>query len=166
MAHPRPDTSVVKRCSGCKETLPREMFGPDKLTFDKLRAYCRPCQVKRHDKWRRKNLAKAAANGRKWRANNPRLAKDHTLRSRYGIPLGTYDRLLAEQGGRCAICGSSDPGGRGDFHVDHCHDSKTVRGLLCHNCNVSIGHFKHDTKVILSAISYIDKYSSEGRSKG
>ena len=58
-----------------------------------------------------------------------------------------YEGLLAAQGVKCAICGTADPGGRGRFHVDHCHgcgsddagkpigNPDSVRGLLCHNCN-------------------------------
>jgi len=134
------------------------MFSPDKLTFDKLRAYCRPCGVKAHDKWRRKNLAKTAAHAKKWRDTNPRAAKDHTLKSRYGIPLGTYDRLFAEQGGKCAICGTTEPKGRGDFHLDHCHETNAVRGLLCHHCNLGIGNLRFVT-VLQSAISYLNKFS-------
>jgi hypothetical protein len=47
--------------------------------------------------------------------------------------------------------------GKGVFHVDHCHDRGHVRGLLCHNCNVGIGNFQHDTAVLESAIQYLNQ---------
>jgi Recombination endonuclease VII len=44
-----------------------------------------------------------------------------------------YDRLLAEQGGVCAICGATPKTRR--LHIDHDHKTGRVRGLLCHRCN-------------------------------
>ena len=51
----------------------------------------------------------------------------------YGITSEDYDRLLAHQGGKCAIC--RKPPGRIRLAVDHCHRAKKVRGLLCAYCN-------------------------------
>ena len=92
---------------------------------------------------------------RKWRKENPRAAKDHILRSHYGIPLGTYERLFTEQKGCCAICGTDKPNGRGDFHIDHCHETGNIRGLLCHCCNLGIGYLRHDLTIIHQAIDYL-----------
>ncbi|MFI6049027.1 endonuclease domain-containing protein [Streptomyces violascens] len=69
-----------------------------------------------------------------------------SLRNKYGIGLEEYHRLLAYQGGACAVCLSKDHKGRG-WHVDHDHQccgrgvktcGRCVRGLLCHNCNVNL----------------------------
>ena len=57
---------------------------------------------------------------------------------KYGLTLEQYERMLASQGGGCAVCGGP-PNGRGAFHVDHDHESGTVRGLLCHKCNTALG---------------------------
>ena len=40
--------------------------------------------------------------------------------------------------------------------VDHCHDTNRVRGLLCTNCNVAIGHMKDDVERLRAAISYLE----------
>lgn len=157
MPHPRPDTSVVKRCSGCKETLPRETFGPSKGTFDGLYAYCRACNAKRHDKWRRQNLGYVNAKQREWHRKNPDKGASYELKQNYGISLDTYNAMLAEQSVRCAICKRSEPGGRGRFHVDHCHDTGTIRGLLCHACNLGIGQLKHSAEILKEAIKYITR---------
>jgi len=45
----------------------------------------------------------------------------------------TYDALLAEQGGGCAICGRPPKTRR--LHKDHDHRTMELRGLLCHRCN-------------------------------
>ena len=50
-----------------------------------------------------------------------------------GVTSADYDRMLAAQGGVCAICGSPPKTRR--LHVDHDHATGKVRGLLCHRCN-------------------------------
>lgn len=46
-------------------------------------------------------------------------------------------RLLAAQGGRCAVClAARGPGKRSDMLVDHDHTTGRVRGLVCHPCNL------------------------------
>src|SRR5689334_12217251 len=60
----------------------------------------------------------------------------------YRITPDHYAALLARQGGRCAICRGAEPGAGRDWHVDHCHETGLVRGLLCVHCNLGLGHFK------------------------
>jgi hypothetical protein len=50
-----------------------------------------------------------------------------------GFTAEDYDRLLAAQGGGCAICKAPPKTRR--LHVDHDHKTGAVRGLLCHRCN-------------------------------
>jgi hypothetical protein len=79
-----------------------------------------------------------------------------TLR-KYGITEADWDRMLAAQDGRCAICRTGTPGGRGErWHIDHCHTSSRVRGLLCHNCNVGIGNFKDAPDLLRAAAAYLE----------
>lgn len=61
-----------------------------------------------------------------------------------------------DQGHRCAICRTDAPGGKGGFHVDHCHDAGVVRGLLCHHCNVALGNFKDDVELLRAAVAYLE----------
>lgn len=90
------------------------------------------------------------------RSNNPDKYKDTEIRSKYGISMEDYYLLLGVQGGGCAICGSVDPRfGRKFFCVDHSHSSGKVRGLLCHTCNLGLGHFNDNIKLIESAQSYL-----------
>jgi len=80
-----------------------------------------------------------------------------TLR-RYGLSEEDWNRMLLQQEGRCAICRTDRPGGRGElWHIDHCHVTNRVRGLLCHNCNVGIGNFHDDPQLLLAAAKYIQE---------
>ena len=82
-------------------------------------------------------------------------AKGRQLKYLYGISLHDYDRLLEKQNGRCKICGTTHPGGKGRFHVDHNHDTGKVRGLLCNSCNTGLGRFKDSPTLLLSAHHYL-----------
>jgi len=68
------------------------------------------------------------------RANN--------LKSRYGITLKDYDRMLQEQNGLCILCNRS-PQGKTKLVVDHSHVTEKVRGLLCVPCNRALGYFEN-----------------------
>jgi len=71
----------------------------------------------------------------------------------YGLTIEEVAELRAEG---CQICGRLDGTGRfGQLHIDHDHQSGKVRGVLCHGCNVSIGHFRDDPKLLLAAINYL-----------
>lgn len=83
------------------------------------------------------------------------------LRSKYGLSLEEYDTMLSEQDGCCAICRADTPGGNGRFHVDHCHSSGFVRGLLCARCNMGLGYFKDNIEVLARAIEYLASYNGE-----
>ncbi len=81
---------------------------------------------------------------------------------KYGITEATYVALLAQQGGRCAICGRERPNGKGHhFHVDHDHASGRLRGLLCHSCNIGIGNLQEDERILHAAIAYLRRHKQE-----
>lgn len=76
------------------------------------------------------------------------------LRSRYGLSPEDFNRMLDEQGGVCAICGTVDAKGR-PLHVDHDHATGAVRGLLCHQCNNGLGSFRDQVALMEKAIAYL-----------
>jgi hypothetical protein len=81
--------------------------------------------------------------------------KDYSLRSKYGITLEQYNKILKKQNGVCAICGEKETSKINKIlSVDHCHNSKKVRGLLCAKCNKGIGLLKHNFKLLLKAAEY------------
>jgi len=74
---------------------------------------------------------------RQWAIENPDKIKDRQLRRTYGITLEDYAALLDQQGGVCRLCGK--PPSKKSLHVDHCHESGKIRGLLCSKCNTALG---------------------------
>lgn len=80
---------------------------------------------------------------------------DKILR-KYGLRIKEYHRLLAEQGGKCAICGGDQLPGR-RMAVDHDHQNQRVRGLLCDYCNRGIGLFSDDPAKLMAAVAYLHR---------
>jgi recombination endonuclease VII len=83
------------------------------------------------------------------------VRRHYRLRRRYGIGLEQFARLLEEQRGRCAICGSADAG-----NVDHDHVAGLVRGVLCATCNTGMGQFRDDPAIIRRAIAYLERWQT------
>ena len=81
--------------------------------------------------------------------------------SSYSIPISKYKEMLKEQGGVCIICGRKETrkrkGKRVRLSIDHNHETGKIRGLLCHWCNVGLGHFDESVEFLLKAIKYLRK---------
>lgn len=111
---------------------------------------------------------------RTWKAKNPdkaaRIARGNALRVKYGIGHADYDRMLADQNGRCALCGTDAPGshtrGKGEskfFVVDHDHKTGAIRDLLCFKCNSGIGQLEDSIELLEAAVAYLKKHQVPAR---
>lgn len=81
----------------------------------------------------------------------PEANRRKKLREKYGITPEDYERMFAEQQGRCAICHAEDP----RLVVDHDHATGAVRGLLCHSCNVALGWLRDREDAAERAAEYL-----------
>jgi Recombination endonuclease VII len=90
----------------------------------------------------------------KWRANDPRGAQRIAIKNLYGLTLEQWDRMVVQQRGCCAICGEQSR----DLHVDHCHETGTIRALLCQKCNRGLGLFDDDPDRLRTAARYVVKH--------
>lgn len=149
----------MKWCPRCQTMLSRERFGKNRSAHDGLQPRCKPCSVAAVTASRHKDPTSHRKSSRAWAIKNQSRVMDSRLRSTFGIGLDDYNRILEEQGGRCAICRCEPGGTKRGFHVDHCHEKGHVRGILCHHCNVGIGNFKNDPDVMRSAADYISRKS-------
>jgi hypothetical protein len=107
-----------------------------------------PEQIERkRQRGRRPNMApeqieKTNARKRKENMTPAQIAKRnaHVRAQRSGITPEIFNSLWREQGGRCALC--SIELSHSKAQADHCHDTKTPRGLLCLPCNSFEGRLK------------------------
>lgn len=93
--------------------------------------------------------------------------KDRALKTMYGISLAEYNEMLTVQGGVCAVCKQPEiaPAGRNKrtidrvpmLHVDHCHTTGAIRGLLCTRCNTALGSLCEDPERVLALLKYIEE---------
>lgn len=74
----------------------------------------------------------------------------------YGITKEEFENFLASQGGLCAIC--ERPLVDKKTHIDHCHDTGKVRGLLCGPCNQGLGLFQESKMTLSKALKYLEKF--------
>ncbi|SRR6266851_2084974 len=95
-----------------------------------------------------------AAYHREHYRKDPIYYRDNLLRRKYGMTPDELLAILATQNFQCAIC--RDPIDEFTRRVDHDHASGAVRGLLCHHCNVALGHLKDSAEIIRKAASYLE----------
>lgn len=76
------------------------------------------------------------------------------LRQKYGLTLERFEELLEATKGRCPIC--REPINRRTAHIDHCHATGIVRGLLCQRCNQAEG-FLRTPEIALRMYEYMKK---------
>jgi hypothetical protein len=114
-------------------------------------------------KYRQAHPDRVRAATYRWRAAHPEEFKSYQkgiVRKRlYGITTEEYDALLLSQGNKCAICCGENLGNR-DWNVDHDHNTNKVRGILCHSCNLLLGHSKDNPNVLCAAIAYLGRVTS------
>lgn len=147
--YPEPDLAK-KRCPACGQTKPVDDFYRNSGGMPGHRCYCKPChKAKRRESY----LAKGGKD----------VPYEQVLRRDYGITLAEYNAKLRAQAHRCAVCRRpetvrSKSGEPRRLSVDHDHVTGTVRGLLCHRCNILVWAFE-DNHTTLSAISaYVEEF--------
>ena len=133
---------LIKACCKCHKFFNASHFYKNKTYQDRLTGACKEC--KKSDSNKRYH-------------SNPDILRNSTLKRKFGITLDEYNQMLVNQNFKCACCGTSTPQGKGIFHVDHCHKTGNIRGLLCHLCNTGIGKLGDDLPGLLKAVKYLEK---------
>lgn len=140
-----------RTCRVCGERKPKADFHWATARRYRRRA-CKACDYVRSEDQRASKLDQYR-----------RAARERTFRRKYGLTLAAFDALLTDQNYRCRICWELlfiDT-----THVDHDHDSGAVRGLLCPNCNLALGHFRDDPWRLRQALAYLAAATADQRDR-
>lgn len=108
-------------------------------------------------RWYEANKRLVIERTREWRLKNPKNRTRQMRSAKYGLTQADVDRMTAEQGGVCAICGML-PDGKGAMsilHVDHDHETGQVRAMLCPKCNKGLGSFRDNPALLQKAAWYL-----------
>ena len=130
----------VKTCKHCLESKAVAEFNRSRQWFN---SYCKSCQSAR-DK-------ELYANSIDRRLH----MRDGEVRRRYGLTREQVDAIRDLQGGLCPVCDDELRGGKFE-HIDHCHETKLVRGILCSECNTGIGKLGDDPALLRKAADYLE----------
>ena len=104
---------------------------------------------------------------KKWREANKaradRLSRKSYLRKKYGITIEQYEAMICEHNNVCVICFRSPRGNgsRAKLHIDHCHETGKIRGLICPNCNTALGMVEDNTNILKRMIEYVERHKSQ-----
>ena len=101
------------------------------------------------------------AAGRRIKVDHPeryakyrKRANEYLKERRYGITQDQFEQMLVDQSNKCKICNIEFKNTK-STHIDHCHKTNKVRGLLCNDCNLALGQFGDNTDIMDNAIKYL-----------
>jgi len=143
-----PDTSDTRSCRTCQEILPITNFPLDHADPEtgegNRRHSCQKCISASKPP---PTPAQQEKRRRKW------------LKDTYNLTLEEYNEMLHAQGRKCATC-SVDISGKMCAHVDHCHATNKVRGLLCPNCNKALGMVGDSIDILQALALYLQTHGA------
>lgn len=147
------------QCIKCGREGNDELF---KNFYGRESKYCQYCRDSARKSMQRiKTKEQRTEDHRKWRKGNTeykRYMYEYNLKKQTGLTLAEYEEISNRQEGKCLICQEIPPKNRfGRLHVDHCHKSKQVRGLLCSSCNTALGLFKDREDLMERAVEYLKR---------
>lgn len=166
--------TISGACFGCKDAKlrqKRERHKDGPSTFPTVKVCCR-CKTERpighfrRDKtapeWRKTACIECVTAGE---LNHPERV-DHMRRyhlaHKYGLDLDDVAEMLEDQGGKCLICSvdldfANRASQKKRAHIDHCHASGKVRGILCGVCNAKLGTVE-SPGFLVKALAYLKKH--------
>lgn len=132
----------------------KEIYG--KLYKDKIK--------NRTNKYRMNNIEKIKDYNKKYYLNHKeehRLSGIKTnLKIKYNLTMEEYELLGNKQNWKCSICNKDIEKYNKRTHLDHDHNTRKVRSILCDNCNKGLGNFKDDIELLKNAALYLETHKN------
>jgi hypothetical protein len=166
---------TARECAQCCSVKPLDDFTErGGARRGERRAQCKDCERIKRKRYNQlynsqnRELVRARKNEykKRYRIENPEIARREArsshLKQRFGLSQSDYEKMLTQQGGKCAVCATDSPGRAGTKHflVDHCHLTGRVRALLCNACNSGLGHFADSPERLRAAAIYLEGHRS------
>lgn len=142
-----------KTCKQCGVRKHFDFFTKQTKSPDLKANECMECLKK----YRKETKERTSSFKKEYNLRKREEIRKKNLHKKYGVTPEWYNEQLVRQNYSCAICNGTEPKGNGNkyFHVDHCHTTNEVRGLLCSSCNTGLGNFKDSTSLLSAAIEYL-----------
>ena len=123
----------MKTCTCCQQTLSDEMF--HKRTYRNgrvgLQPKCKKCATE----------------------NRRQYYKPHEyMRRKFNLTDEQYAELMKHD--NCEVCGRDITNKK---CIDHCHNTEKIRGVLCNNCNTTLGLVGDNVQVLTELIRYLER---------
>jgi hypothetical protein len=165
MARPEVQHIVDEKqiCRRCEKDLPITEFWKSSYKASGYLQYCKECTNLNRKEYRDRQKTGTTKYTRKFTKEDYETPeykehqRDRSLKRIYGISIEDYNLLFTNQDGSCAICKIHQSKLKRPLDVDHDHETGKVRGLLCSNCNTSLGLLKDSTELLSHAIKYLEK---------
>lgn len=84
-------------------------------------------------------------------------SRSRHLKNKYGITTEQYDELLEKQGDACALCRRPSSDFKTRLAVDHNHETREIRGLLCAYCNHRVIGRHRDPNLLRRMADYVEQ---------
>lgn len=125
-----------KRCKSCQSVKPLDQFAIDSRRRDGYQVWCKQCFAKHY------------------RSTGGKAQRKHTF-GKYGITVADFIAMWTSQQGVCAACGDPLDRTSSNTHIDHCHVTGRVRGILCRACNHALGNVKDSIERLEGLVRYL-----------
>lgn len=149
------NNSEHKLCLKCNTIKSKTDFYVNKKNV--ISAHCKCCVKGAVNKYRKNNPDKIKFSKEQYKERRKIVRKDserkYYLKNKYNLLEGDYKLMYDNQNGGCKLCDKKVEYKK--LHIDHCHTSNKIRGLLCSNCNLGLGNFKDNIETLLRAVDYL-----------
>ena len=144
----------IHKCKDCFNLTSIRRDGEHERTPDGMKI-CRTCKVAKPDSeyhYSDKRLGKRFPSCIKCAVAANRLRK-------YGVAPEEFEYMLQDQEHACKVCRDPfDTVIAKHVHVDHCHTTGKVRGVLCASCNKGLGMFRDNPSFLREAALHVEQF--------